>query len=113
MYSKQAFIIWTPIGIDISLFIGSFVETRNYSILSLAFINQFVLGSLKRIKYSRLYSLANTLLLNVSLLLQELTFIFYCDRKGKNNKPLYSSYAGVILMLQLQMLLQLQLSIIV
>ena len=34
MYSKQVFNIW----IDISLFIGCLVETRNYSILSLAFI---------------------------------------------------------------------------
>ena len=34
MYSKQVFVIW----IYISLFIGSLVETRNYSILSLFFI---------------------------------------------------------------------------
>ena len=34
MYSKHAFVIW----IDDSLFIGCFVETRNYSILSLASI---------------------------------------------------------------------------
>ena len=45
-------------------FIGCFIETRNYSILSLAFIPVHS-GSLKRIKYSILYSLAHTLLSNV------------------------------------------------
>ena len=39
MYSKPVFIIWIPF-IEISLFIGCLVETRNYSycILSLVFI---------------------------------------------------------------------------
>ena len=37
MYSKQVFNIWIPFGL-ISVFIGCLVETRNYSILFLAFI---------------------------------------------------------------------------
>ena len=38
MHSKKDFVIWLQILIDISLCIGCLVETRNYSILSLAFI---------------------------------------------------------------------------
>ena len=38
MYSKQVFGIFNPIWSYISLFIGCLVETRNYSIFSLAFI---------------------------------------------------------------------------
>ena len=36
MYSKHVSVIWTPFGL-IQSFIGCFVETQNYSILSLAF----------------------------------------------------------------------------
>ena len=38
-----------PIRIDISLFIGGLVETRNYRILSLVFILPVNSGQLKRI----------------------------------------------------------------
>ena len=38
MYSKHVFCYLDPIWIYISLFIGCLVETRNHSILSLAFI---------------------------------------------------------------------------
>ena len=54
-----------PIWINISLFIGRLVETRNYRILSLAFMVPLNSGSLNRIQYSKLYSLTQTLLLNV------------------------------------------------
>ena len=37
MYSKQVFVILTPFGL-ISVVFGCLVETRNYSIFSLAFI---------------------------------------------------------------------------
>ena len=62
MYSKQVLYHLDPIWIYISLLF----ETRNYSFLSLAFVaSSFRARSLKRIKYSKLYSLAHSLLLNV------------------------------------------------
>ena len=41
------------------------METRNYRILSLAFMVPVNSGSMNRIQYSKLYSLVHTLLLNV------------------------------------------------
>ena len=56
MYSKHIFVIWNYI----SRLIDCFVETRNYSILSLTYS-----GSLKRMYYLRLYSLFVESVLNV------------------------------------------------
>ena len=63
------------IWIDISLFIGCLVETRNYSILSLAFIassfrvteEHLAFETVRSILFFRIYS----------PLFKELTFIFY------------------------------------
>ena len=38
IYPKQVFIIWAPFGLINVLFTCCLVETRNYSIISLAFI---------------------------------------------------------------------------
>ena len=64
MYSKQVFVIWTLFG-----FISVFLLT---ALLKLEITVSFFWlslpvhsGSLKRIKYSKLYSLAHALLLNV------------------------------------------------
>ena len=38
MYSKQVFIVWTSFEFISVFLIGCLVETRNYSILSLAFV---------------------------------------------------------------------------
>ena len=42
MYSKQFFCYFDPSWIEISLFIGCLLETRKYSILSLAFIVSYL-----------------------------------------------------------------------
>ena len=75
MYSKQDFVIWTLFGL-ISVFIGCLVETRNYSILSLAFIA----SSFRVTEENLVFETVQTgpySFLNISLLLKELTFIFY------------------------------------
>ena len=64
MYSKQVFVIWTLFGF-ISVFLPTallkFEITVSFLWLSLPVHS----GSLKTIKYSKLYSLAHTLLLNI------------------------------------------------
>ena len=73
MYSKQVFIIWTPFGLSISLFKGCLVETRNYNILSLAFI-----ASSFRVTEENLVSeTVQSGTYSSSLVIKELTFIFY------------------------------------
>ena len=86
-----------PVWIDISLFIGCLIETRNYRILSLVFILPVNLGSLKRIYYSKLYSLAHTRLLNVFSALKGTNFyilfvvtalgVVLCGSAKKHLKP--------------------------
>ena len=64
--------ILDPILIHISLFIGCLVETRNYSILSLAFIAIFLRVTEENLVFETVQSGPYP-----SLLLKDLTFIFY------------------------------------
>ena len=64
MYSKQVFVIWTLFGfilVFLSTALLKFEITVSFLWLSLPVHS----GSLKTIKYSKLYSLAHTLLLNI------------------------------------------------
>ena len=78
MYSKQVFVIWTLFGF-ISVFLSAvllkFEITVSFLWLSLPVHS----GSLKRIKYSKLYSLAHTLLLNIFSALKGTCFYILLD----------------------------------
>ena len=64
------------IWIDISLFIGCLVETRNYSILSLAFIASSFRVTEENLVFETVQSGPYSFL-NIFSAIKELTFIFY------------------------------------
>ena len=73
MYSKQVFDIWTISGFTLVFLLAALLELEiTVSFLWLSFSVHSV--SLKRIYYSKLYSLAHTLLSNVSSALKGTRF---------------------------------------
>ena len=64
MYSKQVFDIWTIFGF-ISVFLLAALLKLEITVSFLWLLLPVHPGSLKRIKYSKLYSLAHSLLLNI------------------------------------------------
>ena len=64
MYSKQVFVVWTPFGF-ISVFLSAALLKLEITVSFLWLSLPVHSGSLKRIKYSKLYSLTHTFLLNV------------------------------------------------
>ena len=64
MYSRQVFVIWTPFGLISVFLLAALLKLEiTVSFLSLQLSAHSV--SLKTIYYSKLYSLAHTVLLNV------------------------------------------------
>ena len=64
LYSERAFVIWTLFGL-VSVFLLAALLKLEITVSFLWLSLPVHSGSLKRIKYSKLYSLAHTLLLKV------------------------------------------------
>ena len=64
MYSTQVFVIWTIFGL-ISVFLLAALLKPEITVSFLWLLLPIHSGSLKRIKYSKLYSLAHTFLLSI------------------------------------------------
>ena len=85
MYSEQVFVIWT-----IFVFISVFLLAALLKLEITVFFSWLSLpvhsGSLKRIKYSKLYSLAHTLLLNIFSALKETRFYIFSSPEPKAHR---------------------------